>query len=221
MPISEVYNEDCMIGMSRYPDKYFDLAIVDPPYGIGISNYEQIGTSKKHKIKTWDNQIPTKEYFDELKRLTKNQIIWGVNYFDGFGLNGGRIVWNKLGTSIGHRENPPSFSDCELAYCSVGVNIKMFSYTYIGNVQGNNYQILWSKTDRIHPTQKPVQLYKWLLRNYAKLGDKILDTHLGSGSSRIACFDGGFDFVGFEIDKDYYEAQEKRFQNHILQQKLF
>ena len=177
--------------------------------------------ANKHKIKTWDNQIPTKEYFNELKRISKDQIIWGVNYFDGFGLSGGRIVWNKLGTSVGHRENPPTFSDCELAYCSIGIKIKMFSYTYIGNVQGNDYHILWDKTERIHPTQKPVQLYKWLLKNYAKPEFKIIDTHLGSGSSAIAAFDGGFDFVGCEIDKEYYDAAVKRFETYKLQLKLF
>jgi site-specific DNA-methyltransferase (adenine-specific) len=209
-----------MLDMVNFKDNEFDLAIVDPPYGIGISNAEQIGTSVKHKIKDWDNNIPTQEYFDELKRISTNQIIWGVNYFDGFKLNGGRIIWNKLGTHIGRRENPPTFSDCEIAYCSIGLNVKMFSYTYIGNVQGNNYQILWNKTNRIHPTQKPIALYRWLLQNYAKPNDTILDTHVGSGSSIIACIEEGFHIIGYEIDKDYYEAAQKRIKLYESQLKL-
>ena len=172
-----ITNECNMKLMARYEDNHFDLAIVDPPYGLGISNTEQIGKSKKHKIKNWDNSIPNQVYFKELKRVSKNQIIWGVNYFDGMCLNGGRIIWNKLGKDIGRRKVPSSFSECEIAYYSGANNVKMYSYTYIGNVQGNNYQVLWSNTNRIHPTQKPTQLYEWLLMNYAKKGDKILDTH--------------------------------------------
>ena len=221
MPISEVYNIDCMEGMAKYPDKYFELAIVDPPYGIGVAKNGQIGTGKKFTPKNWDKEIPNITFFNELKRVSKKQIIWGVNYFDGMGLNGGRIIWNKLGRNIGRRKVAPTFSDCEIAYYSGANNVKMYSYTYIGNVQGNDYQILWSETNRIHPTQKPIELYKWLLDNYAKQGDKILDTHLGSGSSRIASYDYGFDFVGFELDAEYFEAQEKRFKNHIAQTKLF
>jgi site-specific DNA-methyltransferase (adenine-specific) len=153
--------------MARYEDNHFDLAIVDPPYGLGIANSEQIGTSKKHKIKDWDNNIPKLSFFNELKRVSKKQIIWGVNYFDGMCLNGGRIIWNKLGKDIGRRKVAPTFSECEIAYYSGANNVKMYSYTYIGNVQGNDYQVLWSNTNRIHPTQKPVALYEWLLMNYA------------------------------------------------------
>lgn len=219
---SELFNIDCIEGMKQYRDNYFELAIVDPPYGIGMSNNNKItGSSKKeYKIKDWDNSIPTKDYFDELKRVSKNQIIWGVNYFDGFGLNGGRIVWNKLGKDIGRRNQMPNLSDCEIAYCSMRTNIKMFSYTQIGNIYGNDYQIDWNQ-NRIHPTQKPIALYKWILNNYAKEGDKILDTHLGSGSSRIAAYDLGFEFTGFELDKDYFEASKKRFDQHISQLVLF
>lgn len=216
-----ITNEDNMELMARYPDKYFDLAIVDPPYGIGVSNTEQIGTSKKHKIKDWDNHIPTLEYFNELKRVSKKQIIWGVNYFDGFGLNGGRIIWNKLGKDIGRRKVAPTFSECEIAYYSGANNVKMFSYTYIGNVQGNDYQILWSETNRIHPTQKPVELYKWLLDKYANQGNKILDTHLGSGSIAIACHDYGFELTACELDAEYYDKAIQRIKNHVSQQKLF
>jgi len=207
--------------MARYPDGYFELAIVDPPYGLGIANKEQIGTSKKHKIKVWDNNIPKLSFFNELKRVSKKQIIWGVNYFDGMCLNGGRIIWNKLGKDIGRRKVAPAFSECEIAYYSGANNVKMYSYTYIGNVQGNEYQVLWSNTNRIHPTQKPVKLYEWILMNYAKEGDKILDTHLGSGSIAIACHNLGFELTACELDAEYYNAAMKRLENHKAQQRLF
>ena len=213
--------DDCMNVMSKYEDNHFDLAIVDPPYGIGICNTEQIGTSKKHKIKNWDNSIPKKEYFNELKRVSKKQIIWGVNYFDGMNLNGGRIIWNKLGKHIGRRKVAPTFSECEIAYYSGANNVKMFSYTYIGNVQGNNYQILWSNTGRIHPTQKPIELYEWLLHNYSEKGQKILDTHLGSGSIAIACYYFGVYLVGIEIDEEYYNKAKERVDKLTLQNTLF
>jgi site-specific DNA-methyltransferase (adenine-specific) len=217
----KITNEDNMQMMARYPDNYFELAIVDPPYGLGIANTEQIGTSKKHKIKNWDNNTPELSFFNELKRVSKNQVIWGVNYFDKMGLNGGRIIWNKLGKDIGRRKVAPTFSECEIAYYSGAKNVKMYSYTYIGNVQGNDYQILWSNTKRIHPTQKPVALYEWLLMNYAKEGDKILDTHLGSGSIAIACHNLGFDLTACELDPDYYNAAMKRLKQHQAQQTLF
>jgi site-specific DNA-methyltransferase (adenine-specific) len=216
-----IYNQDCIEAMKEMSDNQFDLAIVDPPYGLGISNTEQIGKSKKHKIKDWDNSIPKQEYFEELKRVSNKQIIWGVNYFDGMCLNGGRIIWNKLGKDIGRRKVAPTFSECEIAYYSGANNVKMYSYTYIGNVQGNNYQVLWSNTNRIHPTQKPVALYEWLLMNYAKEGDTILDTHLGSGSIAIACHNLGYDLTGYEIDKEYFEAAKKRIEQHKQQTRLF
>ena len=217
-----ITNEDNMALMSRYPDNYFDLAIVDPPYGIGVSNNKKMtsNSKKEYSIKNWDDAIPTKEYFIELKRVSKNQIIWGVNYFDGFGLNGGRIIWNKLGKDIGRRNPMPNLSDCEIAYCSMRTNIKMFSYTQIGNVYGNDYQIDWNQ-NRIHPTQKPVDLYKWILDKYAKEGDKILDTHLGSGSISIACHDYKFELTACELDKEYYDKAIQRIKNHTNQQKLF
>jgi site-specific DNA-methyltransferase (adenine-specific) len=217
-----ITNEDNMELMARYPDNYFDLAIVDPPYGIGVSNNKKMtsNSKKEYSIKNWDNSIPTKEYFNELKRVSKNQIIWGVNYFDGFGLNGGRIIWNKLGKDIGRRNPMPNLSDCEIAYCSMRTNIKMFSYTQIGNVYGNDYQIDWNQ-NRIHPTQKPIQLYKWILDKYAKENDKILDTHLGSGSIAIACHDYGFELTACELDKEYYDKAIERIRNHTNQTKLF
>jgi site-specific DNA-methyltransferase (adenine-specific) len=236
MPISEVYNIDCMEGMAKYPDKYFELAICDPPYGIGADKQsikpilvkQKNGTTLKVKNtnqytqKNWDSTIPTDKYFNELKRVSKNQIIWGANYF---GLIGGYLVWDKL-------NGDSDQFDCEIAYNSFNNRTDLIYFMWQGMFQGvycgrdirkaliqqGNKQL---NEKRLHPTQKPVALYKWLLDKYAKEGDKILDTHLGSGSSRIAAYDYGFDFIGFELDKDYFEAQEKRFKNHISQQKLF
>ena len=207
----EITNEDNMQLMARYPDKYFDLAIVDPPYGnndaIGLvdnaSGKKQ--ATKRTNYKVFENVAPTDEYWHELIRVSKNQIVWGANFF---GLKGGYICWNKFGTAFGQ---------AELAYCSKINSVKVFEYTWNGMLQEN----MKDKEIRIHPTQKPVALYKWLLSEFAKEGDKILDTHLGSGSSRIASYRNGFDFVGFELDKDYYEAQEKRFKTELMQPRLF
>ena len=209
--ISDVTNEDCMKGMARYPDKYFDLAIVDPPYGIDLANMNMgLGNTakaskaknRKWKAKNWDNEIPSNEYFIELFRVSKNQIIWGGNYFN-LGKCNKFIIWDK--------EIPAglSFSDCEFAWTSFTGSNKIFRYSAYLN-----------KSEKFHPTQKPPQLYKWLLSNYAKQGDKILDTHLGSGSSRIAAYEMGFDFTAFELDTEYFEAQEKRYKAHIAQLKL-
>ena len=209
--ISEVYNMDCVAGMREYPDKYFDLAIVDPPYGIGISGQKEKKQGKKsdrkyHEEKNWDLSIPEKEYFLELFRVSKNQIIWGANYFVEHLFQGkkGWIVWDKAQHGL-------TMSDCELAFSSFDFPTRIFK---------QNRGILLQE-GTIHPTQKPIKLYEWILMNYAKEGDKILDTHLGSGSSRIAAYRNGFDFVGFEIDKDYYEAQEKRFKTELMQPRLF
>jgi len=208
--ISEVYNIDCMEGMAKYPDKYFDLAIVDPPYGIGKFNMEnQVTKNVKKWEYDWNDYIPDKKYFIELERVSKERIIWGANYYNCFNEKGGAIVWFK---DVKH----PNMSKCEIA-----------SYSRLKKVDFYRYD--WSNTDKynelkntdIHPCQKPLALYKWLLTNYAKKGDKILDTHLGSGSSRIAAYDMGFDFVGFELDKDYFDAQEKRFYEFKMQGKLF
>ncbi len=213
---------DCMEYMKDVPDKYYQLSIVDPPYGIGVSQVGKMTSSSKKEYdkKDWDLSIPGKGFFDELRRISENQIIWGVNFFDGMGLGGGRIIWNKLGKDIGRRNPMPNLSDCEIAYCSMRNNVKMFSYTQIGNVFGNSYKVDWVQ-DRIHPTQKPVALYKWLLQNYAKPNDKIFDSHVGSGSSRIACHDMGFDFTGCELDPDYWKAQEERYLQHTQQLDLF
>jgi len=207
MPISIVENADCMIKMKEFPDKYFELAIVDPPYGIGASEM-QMGLGKKlwKKGKGWDQHVPNEEYFLELFRISKNQIVWGANHFV-LPISRGWIFWDK------DVQPDLSFSSGELAWSSFDCVLKKANIDYSG-FRGKD-------SDKIHPTQKPVALYKWLLHNYANEGDKILDTHLGSGSSRIAAYDMGFDFWGYELDKDYFEAQEKRFKQHKAQLKLF
>ena len=214
MSESIALNIDCMEFMATLPDKAFDLAIVDPPYGgndaIGLkdckTNSKQATSRTEYKL--FKNVAPNQEYFDELKRVSKKQIIWGVNFYDVKGLTGGRIVWDKHGTAFGRAEE---------AYYSDSKSVEIFEYTWNGMLQGN----MANKETRIHPTQKPVALYEWLLTNYAKEGDRILDTHLGSGSSRIAAYNLGFDFVGCEIDKEYFDKQEERFARHTAQTSLF
>ena len=205
--MTKITNEDNMELMSRYPDGYFDLAIVDPPYGLGIDGQKESKTGKKsdrkgHVKKGWDNAIPTAEYFEQLFRVSKNQIIWGGNYFVKYLQEGhkGWIVWDKAQHGL-------TMSDCELAYSSFDCATRIFTR--------NRVVLLQEGT--IHPTQKPIKLYKWLLHNYAKPGDKILDTHLGSGSIAIACHDMGFDLTACELDKDYYQAAMKRLKLHQTQ----
>jgi site-specific DNA-methyltransferase (adenine-specific) len=208
VPSSEVYLEDCVTALKRYADKHFDLAIVDPPYGCNWGGIEHILSGDKNKsiafaekAKKWD-VAPNKEYFTELKRVSKNQIIWGYNYLtDHLGNSNNLIIWDKKITGLKY------LSRFEIAYCS-------FNNSVIKQINS-------IKDDKIHPTQKPVKLYDWLLHNYAKPNDLILDTHLGSGSSRIAAYKGGFNFVGFEIDQEYYEKQEKRFNDFKSQLRLF
>lgn len=207
MPISEVTNEDNMVMMARYPDKFFDLAIVDPEYGIGrdgsLKTTSKHGGRKAHEFKGWDKCIPPAEYFEELFRLSKNQIIWGANYFTKYLPSSmGWIFWDK-GQRICN-------SDGELAFTSFQRALRVVEY--------NRVELLIEGT--IHPTQKPIKLYKWLLSNYAKQGDKILDTHIGSQSSRIAAFDMNFDYWGCELDKDYFEAGCQRFDLVTSQLKL-
>jgi len=200
----EYYNEDCMAGMARYPDKHFDLAIVDPPYGIGINH--NIGRRKgdkasEYKKAYWDSQPPNESYFEELKRVSEHQIIWGANYFQ-MPPSKCFIVWRKPQIS-----EQVSFSMLEYAWTSFNQTSKEF----IG---------MSNEKGRLHPTQKPVALYKWLLKNYAKQGDLILDTHVGSASSLIACHDMGFDAVGFELDVDYYKASKQRLEDFMAQPRL-
>ncbi len=200
-----VHLTDCMEFMKDIPDKFYELAIVDPPYGIdagkmnlGVSNSSRIVSSN------WDNAIPDDKYFEELKRVSHNQIIWGANYFNIFPSKS-FIVWDKMEGMYGR-----SFAECELAYTSFQINAKVY------RLAPNNIS-----DKKIHKCQKPVALYKWILKNYAKTSDKIFDSHVGSGSSRIACYDMGFDFTGCELDKDYYLAQEARYDTHIMQGDLF
>jgi site-specific DNA-methyltransferase (adenine-specific) len=202
-------NLDCMDLMKEYPDKYFDLAIVDPPYGIGYDGANQTsgshGGRKGHKFKGWDNAVPDEKYFAELIRVSKNQIIWGANYMVKYLTPSmGWIVWRK------DRGNFSS-SDAELAYTSF--NRALREYT-------KNPLVLVREGGTIHPTQKPVCLYKWILKNYAEPGQKILDTHLGSGSIAIACHDYNFDLTACEIDKEYFDLTMKRVQNHVSQLSL-
>ena len=214
-----ITNEDCMELMARYPDKYFDLAIVDPPYGINADvknstdkkqSKKSASKSKKYGEQKWDADVPTKEYFNELFRVSKEQIIWGVNYYPFDFLAGGRIYWDKCVTM-------PTYSDGEIAYCSLLNSIKSVQIAWHGMIQHD----MKNKEQRIHPTQKPVALYKWLLDKYAKQGDKILDTHLGSMSIAIACHDYGYELTGCELDKEYYDKGVKRVKNHVSQLKLF
>ena len=205
-----LYNKDCMIALKQFKDNQFNLAIVDPPYGIGISGQKEVKKGKKsdrkfHKEKEWDKEIPNKDYFIQLQRVSKNQIIWGANYFVEHLTKGtkGWIVWDKYGLTM---------SDCELAYSSFQKPTRVFL---------QNRVILQQEGGTIHPTQKPVKLYEFLLMNYAKEGDKILDTHLGSGSIAIACDNLGYDLEGYELDKEYYNAAQKRLHQHQSQIRLF
>jgi site-specific DNA-methyltransferase (adenine-specific) len=210
----QITNEDNMALMSRYEDNYFDLAIVDPPYGgndaIGLKNNKsgKKQATKRTDYKVFENVEPQKEYFDELKRVSKNQIIWGVNFYKNYDLTGGRLCWDKKGTAFGR---------AELAYLSMTKSVNICEIVWNGMLQHD----MKNKEVRIHPTQKPVKLYEWLLINYAKEGDKILDTHLGSGSIAIACHNMKYDLTACELDKEYYEASIKRIKDHISQQRLF
>lgn len=196
----ELLNIDCMEYMATQPDNAFDLAIVDPPYGINVTamNMGSRQNVKPDKSKNWDDSVPSAAYFDELRRVSKDQIIWGGNYFS---LPPARcwLLWDK-GESMYGRD----FAEGEMAWTSFDKVVRFFKKNP-------------NQPDRFHPTQKPVKLYEWLLANYAKEGDRILDTHLGSGSSAIAAHYGGFAFVGCEIDPDYYQAAKERFDNETRQ----
>jgi len=213
-----ITNECNMELMSRYEDNYFDLAIVDPPYGIGESSNNnksrsKLGKSKDYGNKKWDDNAPNKEYFTELKRISKNVIIWGANHFIENIPNANSscwIVWNK-------ENGKNDFADCELAYCSFKSAVRKIDLRWHGMLQHD----MKNKEIRIHPTQKPVKLYEWLLMNYAKEGDKILDTHLGSGSIAIACHNLKYDLTACELDKEYYEAAMKRITKHKQQLTMF
>lgn len=225
--INTVLNCDCMAFMRAQKDcirmhgKRFEfsevLAVVDPEYGIKVGGNKSFGTvggNKITKATTYkifdDSKPPPPEYFKEIFRISKNQIIWGGNYFiDNLSNTPCFIVWDK--------DNSGNFADCELAWTSFKTAVRKFKFRWNGLLQQN----MKNKEKRIHPTQKPVGLYKWILKNYAKPGQLILDTHVGSGSLRIACHDLGFDFVGCELDPDYWKAQEERYKNHIAQGDIF
>jgi len=212
-PISEAHHIDNLIYMKSIPTGFFDIGLVDPPYGIGYDVAANAGSGTQYgvaaakkaqyKATNWDSEIPSKEYFDELFRVSKNQIIWGGNYFSAYlTATKGWVFWYK-------RTNG-EFADGELAWTSFEKPLRVFDFLWNGMLQGD----MKNKEERLHPTQKPVALYKWLLENYAKAGDKIFDSHLGSQSSRIAAYDLGFDFYGCELDDDYYRDGCARFEAH-------
>lgn len=220
------YNMDCMEGMQQFCDKFFDIAITDPPYFSGPEKREYygrsispIGVQRHYKpSETWT--VPEKEYFDELVRVSKHQIIWGCNYFD-YSFGPGRIVWDKC-------NGKSSFSDCEIAYCSLHDSVRIFRYMWNGMMQGKSIKEgdiqkgnKKLNEKRIHPTQKPVNLYRWITQKYIRQGWKVLDTHVGSASSLIAYDESGINYVGFEKDKYYYDLSRERMQEYKSQITFF
>lgn len=210
LELNKLYNMDCMEGMKQFPDKYFELAIVDPPYGIArFGNRVELSNRicKEAKINKWDIK-PNKEYFDELFRVSQSQIIWGANNFD-LPNTEYFVVWDK-------HQTVDNFASAEYAWTNIKMPAKVFRYAIHKEMAERK-----ENGGKIHPTQKPIQLYTWLLSKYAKQGDKILDTHVGSASSLIACHNCGFEYIGFEIDKDYYTAACERLEAHKRQLSLF
>jgi len=228
----DIRNCDCMNLMGEYPDNHFELAIVDPPYGIGEDGSKNKSRSKAFGSKSHaanntrgteikardykafaggDNNSPDQMYFDELKRVSKNQIMWGANHFIS------KIPFDSPCWVVWDKDNSGDFADCELAYASFSTAVRKFKFRWNGMLQEN----MKNKEVRIHPTQKPVALYKWLLQNYAKEGDKILDTHMGSGSIAIACHYMGFKLTACELDPDYYQAACERIDRETAQKSLF
>lgn len=212
---------DCMEGMRETPDGYYDLAVCDPPYGINAASVLSGPRRKSGKgsacksafdQKDWDCETPNEDYFKELFRVSKNQIIWGANYMvENLQNSQGWIVWNK-------NNGTTNFADCELAFTSFDKATRMFTFTWNGMLQGN----MKNKEQRIHPTQKPIALYDWIYKNYLPNGGKVIDTHLGSGSNRIAADKAGnIDFTGYELDPDYFAAHLTRYQNYKMQLKMF
>ncbi len=225
-----LHNIDCMDFMASVPDKSYQLSVVDPPYFSGPNKLGYYGdhtvcsrtgvfrTGYK-RVGKWDP--PDQRYFDELRRVSVNQIIWGINYYDFTGVGPGRIVWDKVNDSS-------TFSDCEIAFCSLIKGVKIFRFMWNGMMQGKSalegHITQGNKKlneKRIHPTQKPVALYKWILQNYAKPGDKILETHGGSGTIAIACYDMGLDLDLCELDPQYFAAGKARVERHMAQERLF
>lgn len=217
---------DCMDGMAQFPDKYFNLAVVDPPYfrgperrGYYGSKVSKIGVHRDYPVSpAWE--VPGRAYFDELRRVSEHYIVWGCNYF-AYEFAPGRIVWDKCNQAT-------SFSDCELAATDLFTTVRLFRYMWSGMMQGKSIKeghIMQGNKKlnevRIHPTQKPVALYDWIFQNYTSPGDRVLDTHLGSGSSRIAAYSAGLEFTAFEISAEYYARQERRFQEYTSQTDMF
>lgn len=220
------YNMDCMNGMRELPDKYFDLAVVDPPYFSGPERREYygrkispIGVQRQYEPSTaWE--VPGADYFRELERVSKHQIVWGCNYFD-WHFPPGRIIWDKCNSNS-------SFSDCEIASCSLHDSVRIYRYMWNGMLQGKSVNEGWiqqgnkaKNEQRIHPTQKPVNLYRWIVQTYIRPGWKVLDTHVGSASSLIAYSEARIQYVGFEIDKDRYDASVKRLQESQAQVTIY
>jgi site-specific DNA-methyltransferase (adenine-specific) len=205
---SEVFNMDCLEYMKSLPDKHFDLCIADPPYGIGESRKKnnsrgKLAKAKSYTVKGWDDEALDVSFFNEILRVSKHAIIWGSNHFIS------KLPYDSSCWIVWDKENGENdFADCELAWTNFKTAVRRFKFRWQGMLQGN----MKNKEERIHPTQKPVALYSWLLKNYGKEGDKIFDPFLGSGSSRIAAYKMGFDFVGCEIDEEYFRLSEERFQ---------
>ncbi len=212
----KLYNADCMEVMKTFEDKQFDLCIVDPPYGINAAKTGKVGgnnagKAKDYGAKEWDKQPPNDEYFRQLFRVSKNQIVWGANHFIS------KMPFDSSCWIVWDKDNSGNFADCELAWTSFDTAVRMFKWRWNGMLQQN----MKNKQQRIHPTEKPVQLYRWLLQKYAKEGDTILDTHFGSLSIGIACHDLKFDLTAIELDEDYYEQAKQRLETHQRQLTLF
>lgn len=224
--VNVVYNEDCLPAMREYPDGYFDLAVCDPPYFSGPERRAYYGSNvsatrvkrrRYHVAERWE--VPGEEYFKELERISKNYIVFCCNYFNHV-FSPGRIVWDKC-------NGKSTFSDCEIAATNCHDSVRLFRYMWNGMMQGKSIEDghiqRGNKKDneiRIHPTQKPIDLYRWIYKMYADPGSRILDTHVGSGSSRRAAYEFGLDFIGFEIDKVFYDLQEEAFESHTAQVRI-
>ena len=225
-PESIYINADCMGWLEVFPDRYFDIAVVDPPYFSGPEKRRYYGRKispigvQRHYEPSPEWEVPGKDYFDELMRVSKHQIIWGCNYFD-YPFGPGRIIWDKC-------NGGSSFSDCEIAYCSLHDSVRLFRYMWNGMMQGkdihNGHVQQGDKRlneKRIHPTQKPVNLYRWIIQRYIKPGWKILDTHVGSASSLIAYHGAGLHFVGFEKDEHMYQRSMERYKTETAQMSIY